>query len=402
MRVEESALGGRRISQLITANRSSLCTWHFSRLASVDEVKRNLETIKQEQILECWDIACLLDGWIDGPGMGQMLLVKSPVSSVCDGKFCEEMYSGVELNNEGLKAALLISCDDKITEVTCFVLKSIIDRFQDEGERQKEFEHLSNSLKETFSHRRTVLHYATDQPYNAEHVEYVTELVLRNFEYGKELIKAGDKYGRTVLHFAALHGHINLCTFLMSECGLKAEGKDRNGENILHFVINSNNIDGVVRLLEMKEVKSLIVSQDANGKTSLHKVAANGNTRIISFLIRQLERRSEEYVRRGDLFGQTTLHEAASGDHQKAVQYLLEMGSRPLLEWNSEGKTALHYYVQIRDQQRAKEMAWILLQQYKSNDDKSLLLYRRKCRISRSTKISQAKMTEYKQAWTLK
>ncbi|GLJ20024.1 hypothetical protein SUGI_0363120 [Cryptomeria japonica] len=129
----------------------------------------------------------------------------------------------------------------------------------------------------------------------------------------------------------------------MSECGLKTDGKDRNGENILHFVINSNNIDGVVRLLEIKEVKSLIASQDAKGKTPLHKAAANGNTEIIYFL----ERSSEEYVRRADLFGQTALHEAASGGHQEAVEYLLEMGSRPLLERNSEGKTALHYSVQI-------------------------------------------------------
>lgn len=61
-------------------------------MASVDEVKRNLETIKQEQILDSWDIARLLDGWVDGPGyrytikneykptMGHMLLVKAPVS----------------------------------------------------------------------------------------------------------------------------------------------------------------------------------------------------------------------------------------------------------------------------------------------------------------------------------
>ncbi|GLJ20059.1 hypothetical protein SUGI_0363760 [Cryptomeria japonica] len=358
--------------------------WRFWRLASVDEVKRNLETIKQEQILDSWDIARLLDGWVDGPGyrytikneykptMGHKLLVKSPVSRPSDGKFYEEMYSGVDLNSEGLKAALLLSCDDKITEVMRFVLKSITDRFQDEGERQKELDRLSDSLKETFSHRRSVLHYVTDQPHNAKHAEYVTELVLTNFEFGKELIKVPDKYGRTSLHFAALHGHIYLYTFLMSECGLKADGKDRNGENILHFIIDSNNIDGVVRLLEIKEVKSLIASQDAKGKTPLHKAAANGNREIIYFLILQLGRSSEEYVRRADLFGQTALHEAASGGHQEAVEHLLEMGSRPLLERNSEGKTALHYSVQISNQQKAKEVAGILLQHYKSNEEKSL------------------------------
>ena len=64
------------------------------RLASVEEVKRNLEEIKSQGILERWSILRLLDGWVMGSGynyeiqqgyksntvMGNMLLLKTATS----------------------------------------------------------------------------------------------------------------------------------------------------------------------------------------------------------------------------------------------------------------------------------------------------------------------------------
>ncbi|GLJ20051.1 hypothetical protein SUGI_0363620 [Cryptomeria japonica] len=187
--------------------------WREWRLASVDEVRMNIEKIKNEEILKSWDIVRLLDGWVDGPGyrynskneyranMGEMLLVKTNVSRPSDNIFNEKIYSGLELKSEGLKAALLLSCDDKITEVMCFVLMSIIKCFKEPKLRQEELDGLTKSLNETFNQRRTVLHYAADQPHNSEHAICVAQLLLKNFEFGKELIKSADKYGRTALHF---------------------------------------------------------------------------------------------------------------------------------------------------------------------------------------------------------
>ncbi|GLJ20018.1 hypothetical protein SUGI_0362970 [Cryptomeria japonica] len=358
------------------------------RLASVNEVRSHIRTIQENQILESWDVVRLLDGWVDGPGnrynaveeyrsnMVHMLLVKTNVSRPSDGTFDMEMYSGVELNIEGRKAALLLSCDDKITEVMCFVLKSIVDGFEDLELRQAELDRLTESLIETFSQRRTLLHYATDQPHNGKHAEFVAQLVLRNFEYGKELIKAVDKYGRTVLHFAALHGHNGLCTFLMNECGLAAHQKDRNGGNLLHFLVNSNKVHIVYVLWELTAVKNLILLMDAKGKTPLHKAAANGNTDIICTLLDDLdEEMVKKCIRQTDLFGQTVLLKTVRGGHCEAVRYLLNKGSRPLLERNSEGKTALHYCVQFPNQQTARDMAKILLNHYGSDEERLLLFW---------------------------
>ncbi|GLJ34451.1 hypothetical protein SUGI_0692870, partial [Cryptomeria japonica] len=62
------------------------------RLASVKEVKDNIEQIKNQNVLSDWSILRLLDGWVDGPGygwnveqsyregVGEMLLVKTKAS----------------------------------------------------------------------------------------------------------------------------------------------------------------------------------------------------------------------------------------------------------------------------------------------------------------------------------
>ncbi|KAH9289664.1 hypothetical protein KI387_033781, partial [Taxus chinensis] len=71
-------------------------------------------------------------------GMSHMVLVKTNVSRPPDGSFNPEMYSGVELNDQGRTAALLLSCDDKITEVVYFVMH----KFKEVEDRKAELESL--------------------------------------------------------------------------------------------------------------------------------------------------------------------------------------------------------------------------------------------------------------------
>ncbi|KAH9319660.1 hypothetical protein KI387_021429, partial [Taxus chinensis] len=358
------------------------------RLASVEEVRRNLGTIKEKRILDSWDIARLLDGWVDGPGyrysvrneykpvIGHMLLVKTRERRPDDVSFEPKIYSGVELNGEGRKAALLLSCEDKITDVICFVLHSILQSFTTPQERQAELDRLTTSLKDEFRNGKTVLHYVTDQPHNSKHAEYVAKLLRREFEYGKELIKDADKDRRTALHLAALHGHTDLCKSFIENCEMKADDKDRNGENLLHFAVNSNNVRVVGSLFKFLNTESIICSHDAKGKTALHKAAANGNEEMMKFLLSRIdERRLKIYIQRADLFGQTALHVAASAGHKDAVKYLLDGGSRPLHERDTDGKTALHYAVQLPDQGKAIEVAKLLLQYCRDDEERSLLLW---------------------------
>ncbi|GLJ54957.1 hypothetical protein SUGI_1179930 [Cryptomeria japonica] len=104
------------------------------RLASVDELKSNFKKIKSQRIVKEWIIVHLLDGWVTGSGynyelkqgyksgMSDMLVVNTNKLRPSNGTFDPEMYSGVELNAQGGEAALLLSVDDKITEVVYFAL----------------------------------------------------------------------------------------------------------------------------------------------------------------------------------------------------------------------------------------------------------------------------------------
>ncbi|GLJ19993.1 hypothetical protein SUGI_0362580 [Cryptomeria japonica] len=372
------------------------------RLASVKEVRDNMEQIRKEGILQSWDIARLLDGWMDGPGyryntgiefrrgIGHMLLVKTTVERHPCGQFTEGMYSGVKLNSQGRKTALLFSFEDKFTEVMCFVLKNIAESFMTPVTRQAELDHLTKILEENFSHRRTILHYAADQPGNA-HAQDIVKLILEMFLCGKELIKAADKYGRTALHFAALRGNVDLCNLLMvKKCGLKADEKDRNGENVLHFAVKGNKRDKVEKLLEVNEVRGLVASRDSKGKTPLHKAAANGSNKIIEFLVRGMEGVSlDQYISQADLFGQTALHEAARNGHEETVECLLVLGSKPLSERSSDGKTVLHFSAQFPDQDKAKGIAKKVLQYCQSDQEKSLLLWAWATGIGTAEKCAQ-------------
>ncbi|GLJ20039.1 hypothetical protein SUGI_0363360 [Cryptomeria japonica] len=268
------------------------------RLTSVDEVRSNMGTIEENQILESWDIVRLLDGWVDGPcyryttkneyrhNMGHMLMVKMNVSRPSDGRLDEEIYSGEMMNWQGRNAAVLLYCGDKITEVMCFVLKTTMDN----NDVYDTLDSLTKRLMETLHHRRT--------------------------------------------DFSSLcSGHINLFTFLMRECDMEAKERDRNGENPLHFVVNNGKAHIVYILLELTAVKNLIYLTDSHGRTPLHKVAAIGNVDTICILMEDMDTgRTEEYIGQADLFGQTTLLEAARGVHKEVVEYQLSKGSRSLLE----------------------------------------------------------------------
>ncbi|XP_059064435.1 uncharacterized protein LOC131856608 [Cryptomeria japonica] len=368
------------------------------RLASVDEVlkKENLAKIKKNGILNSWDTARLLNGCVREkysavkqyrPNLEDMLLIKTEESRHSDGSFRENMYSGDSGGKEisGVKwttkegiAAILLSAEDKITEAICFVLYGIVQKKDDDGQRAEELNKLTKCLQEKFGNGRTVLHYAVDQPYNKKHGEYVAKKLKDDFKGDKSLIKAADRFGRTALHIAAFHGNTKVCRILIEDCKIEADGTDINKETVLHFAVKGKQ-KGVLDYL-LPKVQNIIGSPDAQGRTTLHKAAVQGDVKMIDALLLSISESKDKeeqltFIRQSDLFGQTALLEAARGGHVEAVELLLNMGSRPLHERNSDGRTALHYAVQLSEKNEAERMASLLLDRCASDEEKSLLLW---------------------------
>ncbi|XP_057863598.2 uncharacterized protein LOC131071677 isoform X2 [Cryptomeria japonica] len=111
------------------------------RLATVKEAKANLEWIKRNNLLEKWDRARLLDGWIGGAGydfnvqvgfrscLGYMLVVETPTPEISNtGNSDPALYSNVPLSNEGRSAALFLCCEDWNYEVLHWLIEGHKDQ----------------------------------------------------------------------------------------------------------------------------------------------------------------------------------------------------------------------------------------------------------------------------------
>eukprot|EP01018_Ginkgo_biloba_P011071 Gb_27040 [translate_table: standard] len=179
---------------------------------------------------------------------------------------------------------------------------------------------------------RTTLHCAAESE-NALHcaAESENEKGAHNLFYripeNWDLTKVLDKNERTILHVAAFHGHTDLCESLV--------------------------------LLNV----GLYMCKDRDA-------AAQGNLTLVKTLLSHLQD-----PRIGDFLGETALHKAARIGHIEITKKLLEIGSQPLQERDCDGKTALHYAVQVKKRDDAKAIAELLVEKCKSKEEMSLLLW---------------------------
>eukprot|EP01018_Ginkgo_biloba_P011034 Gb_30856 [translate_table: standard] len=223
---------------------------------------------------------------------------------------------------------------------------------------------------------KTTLHYAAE----SEEEEDAMSLFQRGYEGNRDFTRVLDKKRRTVLHVAAFHGHNMLCRELLGMNKKLYMCKDRDGQTPLHYAVKQNNEDVVKSLLVFpsKKRKHKIDSRDLSGKTPLHIAAAQGNLTLVKSLLSVFRDRpvdQEQYVRIGDFLGETALHKAARIGHKQIVEKLLQTGSRPLLERDCDGKTALHYAVQVDNRDDAVAIAELLINNCETKEEKSLLLW---------------------------
>eukprot|EP01018_Ginkgo_biloba_P010746 Gb_11502 [translate_table: standard] len=219
---------------------------------------------------------------------------------------------------------------------------------------------------------KTTPHYLVDGYVDDYSYLSFFNVVRRKFE----LTKVVDKNGRTVLHAAASHGHVRLCDLLLSENSGLYICKDRDGQTPLHYAVQQNN-EAVVNTLLKKSSekdKDKVDLRDLSGRTPLHMATARGNLTLVKTLLSYLQNPAK-YVSIGDILGETALHKAARIGHIEIMKKLLESGSQPLQERDCDGKTALHYAVQLEKRDVARTISELLLKMCKSNEEKILLLW---------------------------
>jgi ankyrin repeat protein len=165
------------------------------------------------------------------------------------------------------------------------------------------------------------------------HLEVVEVL----FEARKGLgLEETDGDGRRALHCAAIGGHKEIVTFLLSK-GAQANARDEDGSTPFMLACWKDRLE-VVQILHGTTEGHGLEEKDNEGQTALHDAAEGGNKDIVTFLLSKGAQASTKGAMQ-----ETPLMHACRRGKVGVVQLLLKhTRGQGLSERNSDGWTALH------------------------------------------------------------
>lgn len=139
---------------------------------------------------------------------------------------------------------------------------------------------------------------------------------------------AVDTLGRTAIHYAAIHGRVELLDLIIKQRG-NLEIREADGDTPLHFAVDHGQSNAARILIEAGADKE---KQDREGCTPLHCATRYGHTEIVHMLLE--EHATTDPVDQDDW---TPLHYASANGHQEIVEALLGHGA----SINSKTKDAI-------------------------------------------------------------
>lgn len=133
-------------------------------------------------------------------------------------------------------------------------------------------------------------------------------------------VEARDDYGRTPLHWAAIHGTPGIIAAIL-DAGAPVEPLDVKGQTPLHSAARGERPSNISALLD---AGSAIDVRNESGETPLHLAARHATSSEIAML---LGAGADVDVRNGS--GETPLHLAAQSGQADAIKALLEAEADP-------------------------------------------------------------------------
>ena len=143
-------------------------------------------------------------------------------------------------------------------------------------------------------------------------------------------LNSTDQNKRTVLHYAARFGHLELVKELLSQTGVEVDAKDEIGRTALSYAVEQGN----------KEIVELLIKKGAN----VNAVSDNFTPPSFSSKVDQKE---DDTVPRHDksyYWSMTPLHYAVMQGHEEIAKLLIHHGAT-IDARNSDGDTALYFCI---------------------------------------------------------
>lgn len=199
-------------------------------------------------------------------------------------------------------------------------------------------------------HGVTALHLAAQ----FGHLDIVTTLVNKGADVEAKTIPFGDNYerkfygGRTLLHWAAANGYLNIVYFLVVHKGAKVDAVSSTLRTPLHDAIRGNHM-AVVKLL--LKLGASVHEREIEGWTPLHEAVWHSRGKVTQMLLdagADVDTRTNSNLGFADwdanevLHGYYTPHHlAARGGTLSAFERLLEKGAN-MTATDFNGRTAIH------------------------------------------------------------
>ena len=150
------------------------------------------------------------------------------------------------------------------------------------------------------------------------------ERVIHFLADNKADVHAEDYYGRTALHWTALHGHTSMLRLLVLEKGANIDAKDRWGRTALIWAIENKQHIATLTLLS---IGADVNVKTRDGNNALHLAIFMRQAKIVQKL---LDKGASVHVATRDGF--TPLHIAALVGHEATIRWLLDKGAEIELE----------------------------------------------------------------------
>ena len=166
-------------------------------------------------------------------------------------------------------------------------------------------------------------------------------------------VDATDRYGMTLLHYAAAENKSHLLRLLLEE-GATRDQPGRKKRTPLHYAVqyytdHSNNTyqPGTKSALRtLLNHKANVAAPDDSGWTPLYIAVEEEDTAVVRLLLKHAVQNDMDIDVQEDTFGYTSLHEAVQGDSRTIVKMLLEAGADTEVTDDVIGATPLHYAAQ--------------------------------------------------------
>ena len=148
-----------------------------------------------------------------------------------------------------------------------------------------------------------------------------------------------DTNGRTVLHCAIKH--IDVIKYLINECNCDIMTPDKYGDTILHYAASEGLLDVIKYLINTHHYNLMTINN--KGQTVLHLAVKHID--VVKYLINECNCD----IMTPDKYGDTILHDAASEGLLDVIKYLINTHHYNLMTTNNKGQTVLHLAVKHID-----------------------------------------------------